>query len=136
MSTARFDTGQQYLWEPLGFYNNGQNVNTSPNAVYAFPGGSNGIFRIDYASIVLRFLNILDIQAWAELSLVVSPGVYTSFLAVGSSTTAIAGERFMAQLTLPFYVTGAAAIWMRGGAFGTVASNFDVTVGVSRAFTF
>lgn len=142
MSQARFDIGQAYNWQPLGIFNGGQSVSAGPTALTALNPVPDLLYRVDYAALVLRFLNILDVSAWAELSLSTSTGVYPAFLTVCSPTggqltgTVRFPERVGVQLTLPFYVTGLTGIWMRGGSTGTVASNYDATVGISVAHSF
>lgn len=142
MSQARFDIGQQYNWQYLGTFTLGQNIAAAPAVVASVNPVPDLLYRVDYAALTLRFLNILDISAWCELSLSDSTGYYPAFLSCSSpqsgSLTAVQRfpERVNAQLTLPFYLTRLTNIMVRGGSTGTVASNYDATVGISRAHWF
>jgi hypothetical protein len=138
MSVARFDTGQDLVWEPLGTFHAGQSVGAAPLAIANINPTAQFFFRVDYASLVLRFLNLTDVNAWAEMSLSTTTGVYPAFLTVSSSAETAPNpleyqERYLAQLTLPFVVIHDAAIFIRGGSDGTAVSNYDGTVTLSRA---
>lgn len=140
MSQARFDPGQVPYWQPLGVFTLGQSVAAAPGVVTSLNPVPDIYYRVDFAALTLRFLNILDISAWAEMSLSTSIGDYPAFLSVAapSSGSLTSGNRFpervTAQLSVPFYVTGLTNIIIRGGSTGTVASNYDGIVGVSRSW--
>jgi hypothetical protein len=137
MSQARFDAGQSIAWHPMGFFQSGQNVSAAPSVLVNLDPGTGGVIRIDWASLVLRF-SVTDVEAHCEMSLVITGGVYTAFLATsaGVGTGSVGNKIAAAQLSLPFYVTQALPVAIRGGYALFGASDFDATISYSHGYLF
>lgn len=141
MPITSFDSGQPLVWTAIGTFAAGQNVSAPPAAIANINPAANAVYRIDYASLTLRFLNPTDIYAWAEMSIVTITGVYPAFLSVAIPVSSMSlGDvpfpvRATVQMANPTYLYGDAAIFIRGGSGGTFVSNYDGTVGISRAWT-
>lgn len=143
MSQARFDTGQQLCWLPLGIYSGGQSVAAGDMTLIDLITTPDLYYRIDYASLTLRFLNVADISAWAEM--VVTTGMGTDIPILTESAAWADGtysiplgypHTYTQQLSLPFYVGAECTIKIRGGSAVTVASNYAGLVAVSYAYAF
>lgn len=139
MSSERYDGGQALWWQPFGIYHFGQNIAAAPaTLINLSTGGGDFIWRIDYASLVLRFLNPADGEVWAEMSILTDPGSYIAFLAASyppNISDELSMSRVSSQLSLPFITTGDCAIVIRGGVSSIISSdsNYDGTVAVSRS---
>jgi hypothetical protein len=140
MPSARFDAGQDFTWQPYGFYNGHQSLPASPFRAVIL-SVTNNLFRVDYASLMLHFSDVLDTWATAEMSVCFTSGLYPAFLACsyGANTDEpAAGEQVhvLSQLSLPFYVTSSCSIYVQGNTLLPIAtSSFDWTVSVSQAFS-
>lgn len=138
MSQARFDGGQQYVWETRGVFTGGVSASDPPQALVTMdPVADGGLFRVDYASVVLRYLGALDGGVTAELSLSSIPGDYPAFLVASRGSAEDAGFLGVgagSQLSLPIYVTAITTVFLRVLAHGsTHSSNASGTVGISIA---
>jgi hypothetical protein len=143
LSFPRFDTGQQLCWLPLGVYPAGQNLGASELTLVDLNPSGGIYYRIDYASLTLRWLNILDLEIWAEMVITTGAGTNVPMLSLSQWYAATdlelplnQGQDITAQLSLPFYVNAETTISIRGGSGGTTSGNYAGIVAVSYAYAF
>jgi hypothetical protein len=138
MSQARFDTGQQYVWQPL--VTNVAQQNASAAAFPVFNTGPDGLYRVDYASVVLEYAGG-DGRAFAELCIYFGTGINYPFLACAcqhalADLTGTWNNRAMEQISLPFMLPSGFAIMLRGGTSDGSGSTITGTVAISHAYGF
>lgn len=137
MSEARYDTGQAYLWRSIGLYHHTQSVGAAPFTLVNLTPATQ-VYRIDYASLVLSWAHG-DANASAELCTYLGDGDYVPFLAVASEAQADVlnpsyRNKYLAQLSLPFWFQGDVAIVLRGESGLGSGSTIYGTVTVSYSY--
>ena len=143
MSQARFDTGQSLCWLPLGVYAASCSLGDSPLLIVDLPVTPDLYYRIDYASLVLRYLSATDIEIHAELTVTGSGYLYMPILTATlpanppDEPIPLYTEQIGVQLSLPFYCEAETAFHLRMGSLNPLfLSNCTGVVAVSYAYTF
>jgi hypothetical protein len=139
VSTARFDEGQTFFWQPDGVYSATQNASSGPTELVALSGAPLMYYRMDWASVIISYGSTADLSVWADLSL--SPdSANRPFLSVSAVPEdgwlpLTSQKRWITQLSLPFvfygltYISLFSAVQAGGGS-----STAEATIGLSVAF--